>query len=303
MKRWLVPAAKTLVSLCLIGWFFTLVDPLEVLSVIGRAQIGLLSLALATMLVAFLLSVVKWQRLLKSSGIEARLGELVRYYLIGVYSNNFLPTSIGGDAIRVWLLTRKYERGAAGVASVLAERLSGLLALLLVTGVLSLRGTLFPGQVWMGGALILLVMALVMATKLAGSRHIPDFVPAVLRDRLISLFSSLGQYCSDRGLLLVLAWTSAIYPLLIALIYFWSSRSIGIEVSLSDLAVITSLVTLLTLVPISLNGLGIREGGFVFFLGQIGIARAEALSLSLLVFGLTLLFSVAGGICFIFEKK
>lgn len=65
---------------------------------------------------------------------------------------------------------------------------------------------------------------------------------------------------------------------------------------------VVPLVTLLTLLPVSLNGLGLREGGFVFFLGQLGIPQAQALALSLLVFGLTLLFSLAGGVCLLFER-
>jgi hypothetical protein len=302
MKRTAILAIKVVISFCLLYWFFTLVEPQSVLLVYSRADIGMMGLAEVTMLVALFVSVIKWQRLLRCDGIDASLPVLTRFYLIGIYFNNFLPTSIGGDAMRVWLVANKYSNGTSGMASVLAERLTGLVALLFFAGALSLGGNLFPVQEALAWILLLLAPLILLMPFILGRARALRFVPASLRSKVDALFASLDNYVVDKRLLWCLGWTSAIYPFLVGLVYFWGGRAIGVDVGLLDLVVVTSLVTLLTLVPVSLNGLGIREGGFVFFLGLLGVPQAEALALSLLVFGLTLLFSLAGWVCFLVER-
>lgn len=302
MKRSFLQAGKALISLCLLGWFFTLVEPRAVLEIFSLAALGPLFLAMLTMLAGLLVSVYKWRVLLSCDGIVASFTRLVRYYLIGIYCNNFLPTSIGGDAMRAWLVSSRYEKGLTALSSVLAERLSGLLALLLVAGLCSLGGDLFPEQTWLGLLLLVSLAVICLLAGKMGQDRLLSPLPVRFRDKVAALLSALHRYCVDRRSFGVMGWTSLSYPFLVGLVYFWAGRAIAVHVPFFDLVVISSLVTLLTLIPVSLNGLGLREGGFVFFLGQSGVPQAQALSLSLLVFGLTLLFSLTGGVCLLFER-
>ena len=261
-----------------------------------------LAIVLTIVIVGIIVSAYKWQSLLVAGGIDCGLWTLVRYYLIGIYFNNFLPTSIGGDAMRAWLVSAHFGPGRSAITSVLAERLTGLIALLLVAGALSLEGNLFPMQRWLGAGLLLTIPALLVLVK--GICCPPLFAPLPdhYRVKMQGLLAALLKYCTDCRALWVMSWTSLIYPFLVGLVYYCAGRAFSVYIPFIDLVVISSLVTLLTLVPVSLNGLGLREGGFVYFFGLQDVPQAQALSLSLLVFGLTLLLSLVGWIFLLLER-
>lgn len=260
------------------------------------------AIVLTISIVSMIVSAYKWQSLLVADSIDCGLWTLVRYYLIGIYFNNFLPTSIGGDAMRAWLVSARYGQGLSAITSVLAERFSGLVALLLVAGTLSLEGNLFPMQRWLGAGLLFAVLALAVLVKGIWWKPLLAPFPDNFRTKIENFFATLSKYRTDRRVMFTMGWTSLIYPFLVGIVYYYAGRAFSVYIPFFDLVVISSLVTLLTLVPVSLNGLGLREGGFVYLLGLQGVPQAQALSLPLLVFGLTLLLSLVGGVFLLFER-
>lgn len=272
-------------------------------NVLLEVDLRYFAILLTISIVSMIVSAYKWQSLLVADGIDRGLWILVRYYLIGIYFNNFLPTSIGGDAMRAWLVSARYGRGLLAITSVFAERLSGLVALLLVAGTLSLEGNLFPMQRWLGAGLLFAVLALAVLVKGIWWKPLLAPFPDNFRTKIENFFATLSKYRTDRRVMFTMGWTSLIYPFLVGLVYYYAGRAFSVYIPFFDLVVISSLVTLLTLVPVSLNGLGLREGGFVYFLGLQGVPQAQALSLSMLVFGSTLLLSAVGGILLLFERS
>lgn len=256
-------------------------------------------------LLGFLLSCYKWWMLLRSDNVLCPFWLLTRYYLIGIYSNNFLPTAIGGDAFRIYLVSKYCGDSNVGVGSVVAERFSGVLALMLlglvgtflVPSVSAGKGMFLFAGVLGGTALFLLIIGSVWFQNLAG-RLLTDVCFGKARE----VAGGIKKNFNSPATLWTMTWTSIAFQSLMVLAYFLAAKALSMQVSLMVMLAVVPLVTLLTLLPVSLNGLGLREGGFVFFLGQLGIPQAQALALSLLVFGLTLLFSLAGGVCLLFER-
>lgn len=306
MKRFGPFLLKLGVSVGLLFYLFSLVDLARMTALFAHARLSALSGAWLVMLLGLVVSAYKWQALLRVDGIGCSILELTRYYLVGIYFNNFLPTSIGGDASRAYLVARRHHSTLPAVTSIFAERFSGLLALLAV-GVVGLLLT--EGLVARNERLVILVLA--GSVVLGGSvllvegvwRRFFCFLSEGIRTKVSRFFQSLKSYCADPKALWALAWTSLIYPFLVVLVYFFGAQALSIDVSFLALMVVVPAVTLLTLIPFSLNGLGIREGGFVFFLARAGVERSEALSLSLVVYGLTLLFSICGGCIFFFLRS
>ena len=303
MKRKTLIISKLTLSLGLLGLLLFSTDLESLSNIFLEVDPRPFAIVLTIMIVGMVVSAYKWQSLLHATDIDCGLWTLVRYYLIGIYFNNFLPTSIGGDAMRTYLVSVRYGRGLSAVTSVLAERVSGLIALLLIAGALSIGGELFPMQNGLGIFFLFAVLILAVLTQKILWKPIFAQIPDSFCIKMEAFFSVLRKYCIDRRALFTMGWTSLIYPFLVGLAYYYAGLAFSVYIPFLDLVVICSLVTLLTLIPLSLNGLGLREGGFVYFLGLQGVPQTQALSLSLLVFGLTLLLSLFGGILLLFERS
>jgi len=294
---------KFTVSAGLLFLLFVSTDFGDLKSLLFQVDLRYFSIALSAMILGVIVSAYKWQALLAVNGIDCGLWTLVRYYLIGIFFNNFLPTSIGGDAMRACLLTARYGRGSSAISSVLAERFSGFLALLLVAGALSYERNFFSMQRWLGVCFLLAVSALLVFAKGIWWKSLLTPLPDRLRTKTLDFFTALLEYRNDRRAMCIMSWTSLIFPFLVGIVYYCAGLAFSVYIPLLDFVVISALVTLLTLIPISLHGLGLRDGGFVYFLGLLDISQAQALSVTLLVFGLTLLLSLTGGILLLFERS
>ncbi|MCK4828596.1 flippase-like domain-containing protein, partial [bacterium] len=131
MKKNILIVVKLAISAGLLFYLFSIVDVPAMGKALSNATIPYIVLTLLIMVLSVVLSCYKWQALLKIDQIKSSLAELIHYYLIGIYFNNFLPTSIGGDAVRVYMLSKRKGYTAAALTSVYVERVSGLVALIL----------------------------------------------------------------------------------------------------------------------------------------------------------------------------
>lgn len=265
-----------------------------------------LSLVLA--MLAFAISCLKWRMLLLSDGRGCAFSTLSGFYLIGYFFNNFLPTSVGGDAARMFLAGKECGNYRVGVNSVLADRFSGLLALVLVGLCGLFLAPLIIGQTFtalFAGCgtflwLLLLVPLVYEPARLAlaglnGRGRVLSCLFGVVHGTL--------HYFTRRGLFVQLAWTSLLYQLLTVATYLAAAKALHMDVTLAQMLAVVPVVALLTLIPISLNGLGVREGGFAYFLARDGVPEADAIALSLLVYAISLAFSIAGAVVLTFYRK
>lgn len=305
MNRSLRVLLRTFISAGLLGTLLYSAEPYALVRSINQINFASVVLCLVVIGVGVWLSAYKWQGFLQVSGIRAGIWKLGRLYLVGIFFNNFLPTSIGGDVVKVSLLCKDCEPPAEIMASVAAERLSGLLAVCLY----GMIGVVFvPTLMALVGfpVLILAGMLIVVCSLLCVSR---------LRSRLWAKLSSwdgnmfesfwrcFAEYCRHPRVLVRAVWTSMVFQLLVSATYYIVARDMQLQIGFDAMLVVVSLVTILTLIPVSLNGIGVREGGFVFFLGYLGIGEAAAITLSLTVYAIVLSFSLLGWIVFFMWKR
>ncbi|HEX4592077.1 MAG TPA: lysylphosphatidylglycerol synthase transmembrane domain-containing protein [Gemmataceae bacterium] len=238
---------------------------------------------------AQLVSAVRWQWLSRPLGFHRPLGRYIEAYFVGMFFNLLLPTSVGGDAVRAVYLNNKSGRPMAAVLSVLLDRLSGLLVLL---GVACLAAMVCPVPLpaWVklavGGAASAAVIGLMLtpwiakaACGLAGTdrfRRVGKLAASV-RDAL-GVYRRAPRLIVSSTALSVLVQASSV--LQVALL----GMAVGLDVPWAVYGVAAPMVSLFTLAPVSLNGMGVREAAMVAFLAPAGVSTGSAVTVAFLWF-------------------
>ena len=264
-----------------------------------------LLLALLTTLGGIVLSAWRWQRVLAVFDASTRLPHLVSHYLAGQFVGNFLPSTIGGDVLRVSRLTNSSTvSGSSAFASVVIERLTGWIVLPLLT----LAGLLLsPSLLRLGmasrlalaisiGTLVLLAAIVYaagsrrMAGRFAANEGWTRFIGAVH----LGIDSLRHRPQAAAGIVAV----ATIYQLSPILVAWFATRALGLELPMVALLAFTPVVAIAQVLPLSLNGLGLREGALVLFLGPLGVSAGQAVAVGLIIYAATLAVSLLGAPAF-----
>jgi uncharacterized protein (TIRG00374 family) len=286
---------KICLSVGLLAYLFTLIDLDRLLDQLRQADPRYLLVALLLLLAQIGISSLKWQLILRSDGVLMLLPFLVKVYMIGNFLSLFLPTSFGGDVYRVLAIRGINRDLAKSTSSVLFDRMSGVFALVSICMIAYLA---LPDQPY--DPLILLVYALGIAGFLIVSSNaaveVMDAAKVSLIRKLGKVLASFRNYRRDPLSLAIIVLLAFLFQLNIVVINKVYTVSLGIDVSFGTLLVIIPLIYLTELLPISINGLGIRESAFGFFFVLIGHTVEEGLAVSLLVIGMRYLTGAVGGV-------
>ena len=279
-----------------LGRLFPRFDPTDLLWLLA---------AFAVTVAGVVLSALRWQRVLAALGHSARLGSLVSHSFAGLFVGNFLPSTIGGDVLRVKRLASETGDSPGTFASVVLERLTGwiVLPVLTIIAITVNRGLLRTPNwdllpVIAGTTLVLLVALLVAASssrigdRLAGNESWLRFVSAV--------HLGLDRFRRQPGAVAEVLAVSFVYQAAVVFSVFLGAKALGIPVSWSAVLAVVPAVAILQVLPISISGLGVREGALVLFLAhvQLGVRAEQAIALGLLFYGLNLAASLLGAPAF-----
>jgi glycosyltransferase 2 family protein len=287
------------VSAILLSWVAWRTDWTKVGEAFAQFRLELWLAAIGTLAITQIVSALRWQMLARPLGFERSLWQYTGFYFIGMYFNLLLPTSVGGDVVRAWYLDDRSGRRLAAFVAVFLDRLSGLLMLLALACVavaLRPKNLLLPAwipwTVWgtAGGIVSGLALLPLLARRSQRAR---------LRARqLRSVFDTLR---SPR-LLAATTLLSLVVQAANVLIVWLVGTAIGAQVPGAYYWIVVPMISLLTLLPISVNGMGLRENGMAVFLAPLGIGEGTALTLSLLWFAVVSATSLAGGLVYHFGR-
>lgn len=270
-------------------------------------DVGWTAAAFVVVFAAVAISAWKWGLILAWRGVPLTYPRLFRHYLVGLFFNNVLPTTVGGDAVRAWEAARETGDPPAAVGSVIAERLVAGGAL----GVTALLGLPFGEPT---SRLVLLVLAfLAVDLALVAAFLVPRVADSValslLPRRLAGARSAVtATIAVVRGclrtpaLLVRLFALSVAFQLLVAAVNACLFAAMGVPVSLARCVVYTPMIFTVTMLPVSVSGLGVREAAYVFFFGHDGITRADAVAASLLFFVVVGVASLPGAPLFALDR-
>jgi glycosyltransferase 2 family protein len=286
------------------------VDISQTLDILAEADPWYFLAAVALMTVTLWPMALRWQWLLRAKGIDDSLSWLTRAYFVSYAAGQILPTSIGGDAVRIFETARRHPgKGGPAAASVLLERALGGAATLALAAV----GFALAVGKYDVGAYLWLELFFVIGTVVAGvlifspragrmlAKGRPLLAPFKL-DRLAGeLWSALHSYRHNAGLLVgVFALTLAVQAFRVLAIWC-SGKAVGIEVSPRVYYVMGPLLFVVMLVPFTINGLAVREAFFVSFLGNVGVGADEAFAAGFLFFLVTIVMSLPGAVILLWE--
>jgi uncharacterized membrane protein YbhN (UPF0104 family) len=262
----------------------------------------LLWLAAAVLYVATqCVSSYRWQVMARPLGFDLPWRRFAGLFYVGTYFNLMLPTSVGGDVVRAWQLGGTGRRSAA-LLSVLVERGSGLLVLLLLA-VAATLGSPRPLEPWVTASVFGLagcaaagLLGLAVAGRLTRRRLGPDS----RLGRLRAAGAEAWRVYRRRPGLVLTATGLSVYVQAVNVVVVWLiDRALGMGVPLSYYAIAVPVVTLLTLLPVSLNGMGVREAAMGLMLGPVGVAPTLAGSLAFLWFGVQVAAGLTGGVVYL----
>jgi glycosyltransferase 2 family protein len=269
-----------------------MIDIPRTVQVLANIDAYFLSLAIFVFALGQGINAVKWFWLGKSLALPCGLGSYLRLYTMGMFLAIFLPGSMGGDLGRAVLLTREGQPGWAATYSVLADRYSGLLFLLILSSIacqtVPAYSSLSP-WLWALTGVVLMVWLLLGW----GSRLLLPLVPTKLKSYAQPIPGWEKQLRTWPNLLRIggvsLVIQGANWGVLLLL-----AAAMHLQVSAPALMTAYGLITVASLAPLSLNGLGIREGGYVLLLKQVGVAGEQAISFGFLWF---IVYTFTGLLC------
>lgn len=267
-------------------------------------------ICIAILLIAQAISAIRWQWILAAEDFRIPLFTLFQSYMIGMFMNNLLPTSIGGDISKSYDIYRLTGDKAVSLTSVFFERFTGLVALLSLSWIgitFSLQASP-PIIYWTWFAInagcILLLAAIfhgVWAERLLSQLSEGRFQKA---GRFLSLcYTKLTVYRKRKRLLAKLIVVS--FPIQFGTIFIYQiiAVSVGIHLPFHFFLFSVPLITLVALLPVTVGGLGVREGMTVLMFAVVGIAQDVAVTMSLLYLVISYVASLVGGLFFAIRFK
>ena len=303
-----ITLVKAIVSIGLLALLFSRVDVSRLWGVARKASLGWLAFALLLYLAMLLASALRWGVLLRAQHVRLPFSFLTQSFLVATFFNNFLPSNIGGDVIRIADSAKAAGSKTLATTVVLIDRGLGVLGLALIaaTGATIMQrmavGPVGPGILWAGFGLgaIVATPALLMpeaVTKLLQPLRV--FHREWVDERIEKLTYALTRFKETPAALAACFAGAVVVQAILVLFYVAIARSMNIPIGFAELAVIVPVSFIVQMVPLSVNGFGIREATFGFYFTRLGLPLESALVVSFVGAALIMLFSLSGGIAYL----
>jgi hypothetical protein len=303
LPRVLSTVAKAAITLLLLGVLFRKVNFAATLQHLRDIKPSTIVAGLFLLYAATALATARWRIVLRSIGQSFTAWHLFRLNLIGMFFNQALPSAVGGDGMRVWLLYRQGCSFPVAFNSVLIDRAAGFffIAVMSLYGLPTLTERMFgvPKFQTIAGIIVAGMIMLVLLYVLARGRarlarfRVGRFVAQIVADALF-----LAARPADAAKIAILSIASQLFSFVLIWLIL---RDLGTDVSIVGVMIVTPVVVLLLVLPVSIAGWGLREGLFVIGFGLLNVPKDAALAASI-VFGLVnLAAGLIGGVFWILE--
>jgi uncharacterized protein (TIRG00374 family) len=313
-RQALIWIVKIVVSGGLLYVLLTRVDLARLWQTARTASFGWLVSALVLYLVMINIASWRWWLLTRAQHLSVSFKWLLNSYLVATFFNNFLPSNIGGDVIRIRDTAKTAGSKTVATMIVLVDRVIGLMGLVFVAAVGTTAaarmsdkiGPVGPGILWgiLGVSVVMGSLAVMMpqgvATLLGPLRTLHQ---EWVEERIERLTTALSRF-RDAPSALGFGCGGAIVVQGILVFYYAAvARGLHVNVALSHLAIVVPLSFIVQLLPVSVGGFGVREATFVLYLKPLGVPPESALALSFIAQVLIMIFSTSGAVAYLTRGK
>ncbi len=307
-------SAKILVSGGLLYYLLRSVDLAQVWRTARTASFGWFAAALAVHLATTVVATWRWWTLVRAQNLNVAFRSLLGSYLVAAFFNNFLPSNIGGDVVRIRDTAQSAGSKTLAATIVLVDRGIGLLGLIFVAalgatmaaqGSASL-GPIGPGILWaiLAGVLALGTWAVLRPQGIATLlRPLRALHQEWVEERITRLTIALARF-RDVPHVLAACIAGAIVVQGMLVVYFaLVAHGLHLNISLAHLAIVVPLSFIVQMLPVSLNGFGVRETTFVLYFTRLGLPAESALALSFIGAVLIMVFSLLGAVTYLMRRS
>src|SRR5205814_8853897 len=289
-RRRIVLAVKISVSLILLSVLFSRIDhPGQLWHVARRASVLWLTAALLLFFVNVLAATWRWHLLLSAQRVEVRSISLLASFLVANFFNNFLPSNIGGDVIRIRDTAKPARSKTLATTVVLVDRVFGLIGVVLVAALAATvaAGTkghapspIWPSWLWAGFLLVAIPAAPALLAPAGVGRLLQPLTvlhPEWVGGRIASLTTALLRFRARPVALLGCFGGAIVVQAATVIFYVAVAYALHVNITAWDLAVVVPISAVVQMLPVSVNGFGVREATFSFYFSRLGLPIESAL--------------------------
>jgi uncharacterized protein (TIRG00374 family) len=313
-RRYLVLALKLSVSIVLLVVLFSRIDVAQLWQTAKEASVPWLLVAITIFALSTVVAAWRWNLLLKTQHIDITLRSLLGSFLVATYFNNFLPSNIGGDVIRISDTARHTNSKTLATTVVLMDRILGLIALVFVaalgaTAIGRLHHAAAPiWPVWLWAGFLAGAAATTPAVFAPAGfgkilRPLTVFHPEWVGTRIETLTGALARFGEEPGALVTAFAGAIVVQGALVLFYFAVSYALHLDIGFWDLAVVIPMSFIVQLLPVSVGGFGVREAFFSYYFHRIGQPIEDAVLLSLVGAAMLMLFSMSGLAVYVWRQR
>lgn len=311
MKKYIKLIVKLVITIALLAFFYSKIELGAIKEHISELELWPLILFFIICVGNMCISSYRWKLLLDADGLILPFRKLFISHWIAAFFNFFAPSNIGGDAYRITDIAKKSGKPVNTVASVFVDRLSGFIAMSVVGTIFPLCGLKsVPEEHWWKlcipfcffCCLIFLVFLIKQQTFL---RWLMRFMPKIVRGKVEKFVDTFLQSTQayNVGVLWRCVGLSLVFQFFIIVAVWCIGTSMGLGIRFFDYCIFTPLICILESMPTSINGMGMRDAGYIMFFNAVGIqeAQTDGPLAALLYVTMTLLYAFSGGLIYLFR--
>lgn len=298
---------KMVVSFALFAYVVAKVSPGNVWATMRPADPTLLGAAAALFLFSSLVGSWLWGRLLRAQGVPIPWRKAAAYYFVGLFFNNFLPSNVGGDIARISDAAKYSDRVSPVFSATLMDRLIGVLAIGLLALIASVAAMPKIHFVTLYAALLVIFLgALAAFVSIFSRRMLKAFEWPFRAIGLPSIADAIGRtlddlhgFRSQGGALFAAFLASTVVQISRIYVHYLVGLALGVRIAAGYYFIFVPVLAALVSLPISLNGLGIREGAAVVLFQMVGLTREQSFTIPFLTYVVSVAVSLLGGLIFV----
>jgi glycosyltransferase 2 family protein len=303
LNRSLLLLVKLVLSAGLLFYLLRSVDLWDVLNHVIEGEHSLIAVAVVIYATVVLLSTLRWKILLDALGATTLFKTLCKSYMVATFFNNFLPSNVGGDVVRVRDAAKAAGSRTASLTVAVLDRVIGFVALYFIATTAFLLGGEMVRElagarvILLGLTLVFLILGAVFlrsgmvtaVTERVGLRRLPWAFA-----KFESVQSAVNSYRARKRAVIEAFGLSLVLQFLGVTYFYTVARALKIPLDFEACLLMVPLCTLIQAIPISFNGWGLREGVYVVYFNQVGLPRESALAFSIVAAGLVVVLSLSG---------
>lgn len=307
-----IPILKIAISSSLIIWLLVKLGPRDIMHRFVSADVWWIVLAIVIFSLSNFCGAFQWQLLMKTKSIHLPWRHVLAFYYVGLFFNNFLIGNVGGDAIRVYDVAKLSGDLPHAISTVFFDRLIGFF----VMTTLALLSGLFWHNIFQSNSLetltIIIFLLWVVSFLFLFNENLASRIGWLFRfmltprmnHKIRAVYQSINAFKHEQRLLLTIVLISLVVQSLRVMVHYYAALSVGVQLHLKYFIIFIPVIALLSSLPISIGGIGIREGSAVALFSQVDSLLPESIvAFEFLAYLIGLIATIPGGIFFVLRRE